>query len=265
MHTTHIVMNTWLYEFVHHPEIYPLFIAIGIWIVYLLLFIFRQKLFKGRLSFMQMIFKGWILKYSALGLIVWGVGLYTDYDKRIKKEIENALVSDEIKSYVDNLTSDDLRRIRGNLSAISPGLKENFGKGIKKDFKAIAFIQDTDGVMMEERLNEELKKRDQYTKDAEELDYLVLFFQDWNSDLYTSDRGGFSTCRTEIGFFEIIDYKSNEVVDTFSINRNANPESFTSTSEYGGKSIPLTSEELYDAVFGKKEIVIQVPETEYIP
>ena len=251
MYFTHIILSSWLSEFVKHPEVYPFLISLGVWLIYLIFFIFREKWFKGRFSFLQKLFNGWIVKLSTLGLIAWGFGLYSDYDKRIKKEIEYACVSDDIKLFVDNLMSDDLRRVHGNLSEISPGLKENFGKSIKKDFKAIAFIQDEDGVSWEERLNDELKRRDQYTAEAKDLDYLVIFFQDWKTDLYSSNSGRFGTCSTENGFIEVIEFKSSEVIDTVSITRDANPSSFTSSSEYGGKTIELQPGELYNIAFGK--------------
>ena len=245
-------MDYWI-EILKDEEVFPAILITLVGIAYIVITFKKDSIFKGKLSGIRNLFSYKVNLLIIIGLIaLWPQLNYS----RIKKEAYYASIKPELRAYFDELMEIAWNQESGkeggdgDFCKMSPKAKVNL-QPIKTQFKAIAITADTlhQSVILEERINVELQKHGQYSIHPDSLDYIICFFQHWDSDLYSSN-GTFATCETENAFIQIVDQKKHEIVDTIIIKRNNNPETITvEVNEFGfasSEQIALTPEELYD-------------------
>lgn len=253
-------------EILKHHEVFTAILVTLAGIIYAVISCYRNKIFKGRLSIIGKLFSVRIsFVIILLIFVLWIKGL--DYN-RIKEDAYYSSINPELRAYFEELMGmeSELKAIKeeidGETAIYSSDEISSQAEGdiqpLKSQFKAIAITSDTINhkVFLEERLNNELKKRGQYSIDRDSLDYIICFFQQWKKDYYYGN-GGSAICETENAVILIADQKKHEVVDTIIIDINRNPEHLnveTNQWRFGSKEITLTSEELYDYCIGNRMI-----------
>lgn len=125
------------------------------------------------------------------------------------------------------------------------------------DGRMIALIRnDTYGTTeLEYRLNDELKKHNQFTTNPDSIDYVVLLLPHWETDYYGPSKN--SSCSTEMADAYVLDYKANRIVKTVKFDENKNPFVLTvrSRSKYSSVEAKrcLEGEELYNGIVGNMQ------------
>ena len=120
------------------------------------------------------------------------------------------------------------------------------------DGKMIAFIRNnTYGTTeLEYRLNDELKKHNQFTTDPDSIDYVVILLPHWKTDYYGTSQS--SSCSTEMANAYVLDYKTDRIVKTIKFDEDKNPYVLTvrSRSKYSSVEYKrrLEEEELYNGI-----------------
>ncbi len=260
---------TYFIEILKQSEVYiAIFLTLAA-ILYLVIAWYKDKIFKGKASFLGKLFS--FRMFTLLLILIIAMWTQLNYD-RIKKEAYFASINPELRASFDELMamSPELKTDNEGVELydVSSKAKVNL-QTLKSQFKAIAIAYDTinERVYLEERLNDQLKKNGQYSIDPNSLDYIICFFQQWKTDHYFSDGGSMAFCETENAFIQIVDQKSHEVVDTVRIELNLNPEVLSvEVNQFGlgSESISLTPEDLYNFCMRKREKVSTMRQIEAV-
>ena len=255
-------------EILKQDEVYIAILLTLAAILYLVIAWNKDKIFKGKASFLGKLFS--FRMFTLLLILIIAMWTQLNYDL-IKKEAYFASFNPELRASFDELMalSPELKTDDEGFEFydVSSRAKVNL-QTLKSQFKAIAIAYDTihERVYLEERLNDQLKKNGQYSIDPNSLDYIICFFQQWKTDTYISDGGGsMAFCKTENAFIQIVDQKSHEVVDTVRIELNLNPEVLSvevNQAGFGSERVTLTAEDLYNYCMRKKEKVSILPQVE---
>ena len=215
-------------------------LANAIWLAY----IFALFYLKGKVKLPK-----WIIFVGAFFLIFIWMDSVDGYQR--KKEI--ASIDPALRAYftqkADHLYTSlySLNSLDSLNSLNRDSLTYPQDLELKGKFLGVSRDADLAKTELEFRLNDELKKHDQYTTNKDSLDYIVVALTYWETDSY--ERG--ATCSTEMADVFVIDYKTDSIVKKAKLDANKNPFAITSNSRYGTphNTIPLGGEELYDAVF----------------
>lgn len=115
-----------------------------------------------------------------------------------------------------------------------------------KMFSVILNYIDGD-IELEYRLNEGLKKHNQYTENPDSLDYVIVLLSLWKTDYY--GRGHDVSSSTEMAEVYVWDYKADTLVKKVNFDQNKNPY-MVSVRKYHSedKKIPLEEDELYEGI-----------------
>ena len=125
------------------------------------------------------------------------------------------------------------------------------------DGKIIAITRDEETtkikVLLDSRLNDQLKKENKYTANPDSLDYVIIILPYWKTDSYGTFAKSYSS--TEMANVIILDFKADTIAGTMDFNENKNPASMTvkksDISEH--QYIYLKSDELYDGIVKNKQ------------
>jgi len=255
---------TYLIEILKQEEVYiAIFLTLAA-ILYLVIAWYQDKIFKGKASLLGKLFS--FKMFTLLLILIIAMWTQLNYG-RIKKEAYFASINPELRALFDKLMAMP-PELKSGYYDVSSKVKLNL-QPLKSQFKALAITYDTihKRVCLEERLNDQLKKNDQYSIDLNSLDYIICFFQQWKTDHYFTDGGSMAVCETENAFIQIFDPKRFQVVDTVRIEQNLNPEVLSvevNQFGFGSESITLTSEELYEYCMRKREKVSTLRQIEVI-
>ena len=213
-------------------------LANAIWLAY----IFAYFYLKGKVKLPK-----WIIFVGAFFLFFIWMGSVDGYQR--KKEI--ASIDPALRAYftqkADHLYT-SLYSLDSPLNLLNwDSLTYPQDLELKGKFLGVSRDADLAKTELEFRLNDELKKHDQYTTNKDSLDYIVVALTYWETDSY--ERG--ATCSTEMADVFVIDYKTDSIVKKAKLDTNKNPFAITSNSRYGTPhdKMILKGEELYDAVF----------------
>ena len=161
---------------------------------------------------------------------------------------------DDIKAYKNVVAMRDYAAIdeglrqfveqKGNELSYSDQLN-GFRSG-KLNGKMIAFeIELMGNHLLENRINNQLKKHDQFSSNPDSIDYVILFLSHWETAYYDNH----CSSSTEMANVYVVDYKTDSIVSIVNFYRNKNSRPTNLRIKRRSKGVhekhELEDEELY--------------------